>query len=163
DPPRRPRPPTCRCLRISRSCSWPASTCRRHCWPGSRTWPSCWDNAMPALSELIQGERISSHRPWPRLAVNEDGWRFVTSQLAAGYWILLALWGDARAVHMAVLDEATREIAVVTIACPSGRYPSVGALHAPAIRLERAVRDLWGLEPVGLPDTRPWLDLGFWE
>jgi Ni,Fe-hydrogenase III large subunit len=36
-------------------------------------------------------------------------------------------------------------------------------LHAPAIRLERAVRDLWGLEPIGLPDTRPWLDLGFWE
>jgi Ni,Fe-hydrogenase III large subunit/Ni,Fe-hydrogenase III component G len=118
---------------------------------------------MPALVELIEGERISSHRPWPRVAVNEDGWRFVTSQLAAGYWTLLGLWGETRAVHMAVLDEAAREIAVVTIACPSGRYPSVGALHAPAIRLERAMRDLWGLEPVGLPDTRPWLDLGFWE
>jgi Ni,Fe-hydrogenase III large subunit len=64
---------------------------------------------------------------------------------------------------MAVLDEAAREIAVVTIACRSGRYPSVGALHPPAIRLERALRDLWGIEPVGLPDTRPWLDLGFWD
>src|SRR5262249_27280417 len=31
-----------------------------------------------------------------------------------------------------------------------------------AIRLERAVRDLYGLEPAGLPDARPWLDLGFW-
>jgi Ni,Fe-hydrogenase III large subunit len=118
---------------------------------------------MPTLSELIEGERISCHRPWPRVAVNEDGWRFATSQLAAGYWTLLALWGDTRAVHMAVLDPSARDIAVATIACPSGRYKSVGALHAPAIRLERAVRDLWGLEPVGLPDTRPWLDLGFWE
>jgi Ni,Fe-hydrogenase III large subunit len=118
---------------------------------------------MPALIELIEGERTPSHRPWPRVAVNEDGWRFVTSQLAAGYWTLLALWGETRAVHMAVLDEAAREIAVVTLACSSERYPSVGALHAPAIRLERAVRDLWGLEAVGLPDTRPWLDLGFWE
>ena len=38
--------------------------------------------------------------------------------------------------------------------------PSVGALHPPAIRLERAIRDLYGLEPVGAPDARPWLDLG---
>jgi Ni,Fe-hydrogenase III large subunit len=29
--------------------------------------------------------------------------------------------------------------------------------------LERALRDLYGLEPVGSPDTRPWLDLGFWD
>jgi Ni,Fe-hydrogenase III large subunit len=95
--------------------------------------------------------------------VNEDGWRFVASQLSAGYWTLLALWGDAAAVHMAVLDEAVGEIAVVTIACPSGRFPSVGALHPPAIRLERALRDLYGIEPAGLPDARPWLDLGFWD
>ena len=32
--PRRPRPPTCRCSPISRSCSWPASTCRRRWSPG---------------------------------------------------------------------------------------------------------------------------------
>ena len=30
----------------------------------------------------------------------------------------------------------------------------------PAIRLERAARDLYGLDPIGLPDTRPWLDHG---
>jgi Ni,Fe-hydrogenase III large subunit len=118
---------------------------------------------MPALIEQIEGARVEPHRPWPRIAVNEDGWRFVSSELAAGYWTLLALWGDTAAVHMAVLDEAAREIAVVTIACPSGRFPSVGALHPPAIRLERALRDLYGIEPAGLPDARPWLDLGFWD
>ena len=118
---------------------------------------------MPALIEQIEGERFEPHRPWPRIAVNEDGWRFVGSQLSTGYWTLLALWGDASAVHMAVLDEAARDIAVVTIACRNGRFPSVGALHPPAIRLERALRDLWGIEPAGLPDTRPWLDLGFWD
>src|SRR5262249_43174720 len=58
---------------------------------------------------------------------------------------------------------AVGDIAVVTIECPSGRFPSVGALHPPAIRLERAMRDLYGLEPIGTPDARPWLDLGFWE
>jgi Ni,Fe-hydrogenase III large subunit/Ni,Fe-hydrogenase III component G len=121
---------------------------------------------MPALIDMIEGRRIAEHRPWPRVVVNEDGWRSATNQLAAGHWTLLGLWGDfdtahVGSVHMSVLSE--REIAVITIDCPAGRYPSVGALHPPAIRLERALRDLYGMEPVGLPDTRPWLDLGFWN
>jgi Ni,Fe-hydrogenase III large subunit len=112
---------------------------------------------------MIEGETIDRHRPWPRVVVNEDAWRFASGQLAAGRWTLLGLWGDAPpAVHMAVLDETAREIVVITMTCRGGRYPSVGALHAPAIRLERALHDLYGIEPVGLPDTRPWLDLGFW-
>jgi Ni,Fe-hydrogenase III large subunit len=118
---------------------------------------------MAALLDTIEGDRIDGHRPWPRLVVRDDGWRFATRQLAAGTWTLLGLWGEAGAVHMAVLDERAGEIAVVTIRCPNARYPSVGALHPPAIRLERALRDLTGIEPVGLPDPRPWLDLGFWD
>jgi len=118
---------------------------------------------MPTLLGTIEGRKIAGHRPCSRLVVNEDGWRFAASQLSAGYWTLLGLWGDTDAVHMAVLDEGAREIAVVTMPCPNGHFPSVGALHPPAIRLERAVRDLYGFEPVGLPDTRPWLDLGFWD
>src|SRR5258708_27895235 len=118
---------------------------------------------MATLLDTIEGKTIPEHRPWPRLVVDEDGWRFAASQLAAGFWTLLGLWGDIGEVHMAVLDEGARGIAVVTIPCPDGRFPSVGAVHPPAIRLERAVRDLYGLEPVGCPDTRPWLDLGFWD
>jgi hypothetical protein len=118
---------------------------------------------MPGLIDTIEGNKIAGHRPWPRVVVDEDGWRFAASQLSAGYWTLLGLWGDTGAVHMAVLDASMREIAVVTLPCPDARFPSVGALHPPAIRLERALRDLYGLEPVGLPNTRPWLDLGFWN
>jgi Ni,Fe-hydrogenase III large subunit len=118
---------------------------------------------MATLLDTIEGKTISEHRPCSRLVVNEDGWRFAASRLSAGSWTLLGLWGDIGAVHMAVLDEGARGIAVVTIPCPDGRFPSVGAVHPPAIRLERAVRDLYGLEPVGCPDTRPWLDLGFWD
>ena len=112
--------------------------------------------------DTIEGRRVEGHRPWPRIVVSEDGWRFVASEVSTGYWVLLGLWGDTGAVHMTVLDESTGDIAVVSIECPAGRFPSVGALHPPAIRLERALRDLFGLEPVGLPDLRPWLDLGFW-
>ena len=43
------------------------------------------------------------------------------------------------------------------------RFPSVGALHPPAIRLERAIHSLYGYVAVGAPDSRPWLDLGFWN
>ena len=118
---------------------------------------------MATLLDTIEGRKIAEHRPCPRLVVDEGGWRFAASQLSAGSWTLLGLWGDTDAVHMAVLEEGAREIAVVTLPCPDGNFPSVGALHPAAIRLERAVRDLYGLEPVGSPDTRPWLDLGFWH
>ena len=76
--------------------------------------------------------------------------------------ILLGLWGDADAVHMALLNEEPFDIGVVTIESKDGTFPSVGAVHPPAIRLERTIRDLYGLEPMGLPDQRPWLDHGRW-
>ncbi len=117
---------------------------------------------MPKLIDMIEGFRVDGHRGWPRLIVNENGWRFAADQMSAGRWTLLGLWGDTGTVHMAVLDEQAGEIAVVTFECQQAKFPSIGALHPPAIRLERALRDLYGLEPVGLVDTRPWLDLGFW-
>ena len=98
-----------------------------------------------------------------RSAVTEQGWNEAIAQLAAGECTLLALWGDPPHVHMATIDETTGTIAVVTYACADGRYPSVGAQHPPAIRLERAISSLSGLEATGAPDTRPWLDLGFWD
>ena len=58
---------------------------------------------------------------------------------------------------------STGDIAVVSLDCPDQTFPSVGALHPPAIRLERAIHSLYGYAPVGAPDSRPWLDLGFWD
>jgi Ni,Fe-hydrogenase III large subunit len=116
---------------------------------------------MAAFAETFASRRMDGHRPCPRFVVGEDAWRFVADRLSRGECTLLGLWGDAPAVHMAVLDN--NELAVITIECLHGRFPSVGALHPPAIRLERALRDLYGIEPVGVPDARPWLDLGFWE
>jgi Ni,Fe-hydrogenase III large subunit len=113
--------------------------------------------------ETIEGRRIEAHQPHPRIVVSEDAWRSVARELADGRWTLLGLWGDVGAAHMAILDEGAGDIAVVTIECSNGRFPSIGALHPPAIRLERALHDLFGLEPVGSPDARPWLDLGFWD
>ena len=54
-------------------------------------------------------------------------------------------------------------MAVLSLACEDRRYPSVALHHPPALRLERSLRDLFGLEPVGLPDRRGWLDHGNWD
>jgi Ni,Fe-hydrogenase III large subunit len=94
----------------------------------------------------------------PRANVTEEGWREAIGQLAAGSRTLLGLWGDPPDVHMALLDETTNDIAVVSYACENASYPSVGARHPPAIRLERTIRDLYALDAVGAPDRRPWLD-----
>ena len=73
---------------------------------------------------------------------------------------LVALWGEPKSVHVAVRQGT--DAAIFTHACPNGAYPSLGRRHAPAIRLERALRDLVGLRPECLPDERPWLDHGRW-
>src|SRR5450432_469608 len=119
---------------------------------------------MPLLSEIMQeGRAVEAHCPWPRVIVSASTWNLASARLADGHLILLGLWADGDTVNMALLDETPFAIGIVTLECVGGRFPSVGAFHPPAIRLERAVRDLYGLEPEDLPDQRPWLDHGRWE
>jgi Ni,Fe-hydrogenase III large subunit len=99
----------------------------------------------------------------PRTDVTEDGWDKAIDRLASGGATLLGLWGDPPNVHMALFDEATSGIAVLSYACKDGKYPSVAARHPAAGRLERAIRDLNRLDAIGAPDTRPWLDHGVWN
>jgi Ni,Fe-hydrogenase III large subunit len=119
--------------------------------------------AMPGLSELIlQGRPVAAHRPWPRAVVGRETWAAMAAALAEGQWTLLGLWGEAESVHLALLDEEGTELAVLSVECPNRRFPSIGQRHPPAVRLERTIRDLFGLEPEGLADVRPWLDHGRW-
>lgn len=105
---------------------------------------------------------VAGHRPWPRHVVDAATWRAVTGRLASGEIALLGLWGDVGRVHMAILEGEPRAVTVVSLTCEAGAYPSVGCEHAPAIRFERAIRDLFGLEATGAVDRRPWLDHGVW-
>jgi Ni,Fe-hydrogenase III large subunit len=118
---------------------------------------------MSLLDYIANTGAVDQHRPWPRAYVKDDGWRQAIDGLTSGAYSLLGLWADAPDVHMALLDESSADVAVITYTSKSGKYPSVGAHHPPAIRLERAVHDLFGLEAAGSPDLRPWLDLGFWS
>ena len=118
---------------------------------------------MSLIDTIPHVSKVGAHAPWPRAIVDEAAWSAVARDLAAGRWTLVSLWAEQRAVHLALFDEQAGAGAVVTRECNHRRFPSIGAVHPPAIRLERAIRDLYGLEPVGLWDLRPWLDFGTWD
>ena len=94
--------------------------------------------------------------------MDADTWRQAVLGIAAGEATLLGLWSDGEAVHLALHAEAAPELLVISLPCPERRFPSVGITHPPALRLERTIRDLYGLEPEGAPDARRWLDHGRW-
>ena len=116
-----------------------------------------------ALKDIAEkGRNVAAHRPWPRAVVGRDAWGVAVQHLVDAGATMLGLWGDKDAVHLALLEEPSGEIGVVTLECADGKFPSVAARHPAANRLERAIASLYGLKPIGAPDTRPWLDLGFW-
>jgi Ni,Fe-hydrogenase III large subunit/Ni,Fe-hydrogenase III component G len=118
---------------------------------------------MTTFNDLNEGgRRVAEHRSIPRVVVGLKGWELAAKRLHEGRLTLLGLWADKGAVHLALLDEPEGDVAILSYECPDGRYPSIAAHHPPAIRLERAIRDLFGHEAEGLPDARPWLDHGRW-
>jgi Ni,Fe-hydrogenase III large subunit len=118
---------------------------------------------MPSLIDLmLEGRKIQQHNPWPRAVVDASVWNFAANELAQGRWSLLGLWGEPSTVHMAIMDKQAAEIAVVSLDCPDHSYPSISQHHPPALRLERAIHDLFGLVAEGTPDPRPWLDHNRW-
>ena len=118
---------------------------------------------MSLIDTIPHVSRAAVHQPWPRAVVDEAAWSGIARDLGAGRWTLVSLWAERSAVHMALFDDKRGDGAVVTYECRQKSFPSVGAVHPPAIRLERAIRDLYGLEPRGLWDLRPWLDFGVWD
>jgi Ni,Fe-hydrogenase III large subunit len=105
---------------------------------------------------------VPHHAPWRRFAVDAQSWSAIGKALGGGEGELVSLWGDAGAVHMAVRTPPA-EPCVISLKLAGAGFPSIGAHHAPAIRLERAVCDLYGYIPEGAPDRRGWLDHGQWE
>jgi Ni,Fe-hydrogenase III large subunit len=102
------------------------------------------------------------HAPWPRFNVDASTWTAIAKVLGDGEADLLGLWGEAGHVHMA-LRGPSGPPCVISLAVADESFPSVGRFHPPAIRLERAICDLYGFAPAGAPDSRAWLDHGQWE
>ncbi len=97
------------------------------------------------LAELL-AERtpVPGHRPWPRYEIDEADWLTIAQELGKGGGDLLGLWGEKDNVHLALRVAGAAAPCVVSLRMKNAEFPSVGRYHAPAIRLERALRDLYG-------------------
>lgn len=105
---------------------------------------------------------VRGHKPWPRYVVDPEAWPSIGLTLSEGGGELLGLWGDREHVHLALRIAELPTPVVLTTEARNGTFPSIGRDHPPAIRLERAVHDLYGHAPLAIPDRRPWLDHGQW-
>jgi Ni,Fe-hydrogenase III large subunit len=128
-----------------------------------------WDEAPPMTGPggfggfLDRALARGPLRPWPRAELDGDGWRALLQRLeTTPDWSLIGLWAEPSRVHLTLRDDPNGDIAVFSLAAPEGRYPAVSPVRPGALRLERAIRDLFGLAAEGAEDERPWLDHGRW-
>ena len=121
--------------------------------------------SRPTLHTVLAGfgPAVAPHRPWPRHALDVAGWGQLIDALRHRRWPLLGLWADGRTVHVALEDHSAAEFAVASLDTVDGAYPSLTGVRPAALRLERAIRDLAGLNATGTIDDRPWLDHGRWR
>lgn len=118
---------------------------------------------MPEIRERISvRSRDFRVGPMPVAKISPKLWQQAVGDLVRGQLTLLSLWADRGSVSMALLNFATRRVGVLRVDARRKVFPSVGKLHAPAQRLERAIQDLFGIVPEGAIDARPWLDHGKW-
>ena len=114
-------------------------------------------------SDLIRRGAPQGCRPFERFLLTPTAFAALRDALPAEPALaLLSLWAEPASVHAAFLDEA--EGGLVLASCPAseGAYPALSPVRPGAVRLERAIRDLWGLRAEGALDLRPWLDHGRW-
>jgi Ni,Fe-hydrogenase III large subunit len=118
--------------------------------------------AARIASLLLGVAPVAGHAPWPRYQVDNDTWSAIGEALGEGHGELLGLWGEPTAVHLALRADGLPQPCVISVGITYGGFPSIGRHHAPAIRPERTVRDLYGHTAIGGPDRRAWLDHGAW-
>lgn len=105
---------------------------------------------------------VPEHRGCPGWGAPPGSWSAIGHALDQGGYTLAGLWADAGVVQVALYDPGARALHVVSRPTDGMPVPALSASHLPALRLERAVRDLHGIRFEGLPDDRPWLDHGCW-
>lgn len=116
----------------------------------------------PLALTALTADRRTGPDGFIRFDVGERDWICLAMGCAAGLQDLLALWCEGNQVRMALGVPGEGLRAIVSHPVKKGQFPSVGLNHAPALRLERTIRDLKGSEAVDHPDARGWIDHGIW-
>ncbi len=117
----------------------------------------------------IEFERRPAPLPLWRARVDDAQWRALTNAVRGADGRLVSMWGLERSGTTAEL------LACAAYAVPQGllqvelpvsigdrSYPDIGEVFPCAGRMQRAARDLSGLQADGQVDERPWLDHGLW-
>ncbi len=111
---------------------------------------------MSASALIRGGASVASGRT----LLSAEAWSALPEALAAEPRLaLLGLWGEPGLVHAAFLDEEADGLLLASSAAP---YASLAAVRPGAALMERAARDLWGIDAHDATDRRPWLDHGRW-
>ena len=89
-------------------------------------------DTLPALVDFARtGALVEAHRPWPRYRLDRAGWDRLIAALAVHDWSLVALWGEPGTVHASLRDEEDGALALLSLDCPDGRFPSLSAVTLP--------------------------------
>ncbi|MDE0853441.1 MAG: NADH-quinone oxidoreductase subunit C [Nevskia sp.] len=115
-----------------------------------------------------QPEAIRGAVPARRIGVPAEQWLHTVALLREAEARLLALWAsDERdrngdfAIYAALLKPSRLVLLELRVPAQAPVFPSIAALYPGAVRMERAVHDLFGVRAEG-DDTRPWLRHGAW-
>lgn len=113
-------------------------------------------------------DRLDAPLPLWRACVAPADWQPAALAVAAAGGRLVALWGSDRqpAGGLAVCAAyAVREgLAWLDLALEAGSpaFADLGGIFPAAVRMQRAITDLLGIEVRNARDTRAWLDHGLW-
>lgn len=115
----------------------------------------------PATTLIRAGRAVALGGATGRHVLTTDAWAALPEALAAEPRLaLLGLWGEAALVHAAFLDEESEEVLLAST--DGAAYASLAPARPGAALMERAARDLWGIDAADAVDHRPWLDHGRW-
>jgi Ni,Fe-hydrogenase III large subunit/Ni,Fe-hydrogenase III component G len=100
------------------------------------------------------------------VAINE--WASSALSIAQNQGRLITLWASAKQeekfVISAVYEISDGQLLWLDLPLPKGleKYPDISTFFPAAVRMQRAIRDLLGLDAEGAIDNRPWLSHGAW-
>jgi Ni,Fe-hydrogenase III large subunit/Ni,Fe-hydrogenase III component G len=113
--------------------------------------------------------RLPCAMPVWRGIVNASDLRELCEQAQRGGGKLVALWGSDEthngsgyALHVALVTAPGMLVLSLPISRDKPAFPDISDLFPAANRMQRALRDLLGLHPVGAADQRKWLRHGAW-